>query len=185
MACSQKGKQKRYSDRYHVHMQYCMQHLVTFGRYSCGRCDHTRCQPIKSHLFSPRIDTFAPCYYARILIRQANLISAKAVKLCVIYSKVAYDVNTQPKTGKFTSFDRLVINKSISGCVCMTCNSLLTLSLLQVVNFCCTLIVKTCYQQTCCKLFQQTVANMQMNCNQPVKLITCKYKSVAFLTVKG
>ena len=143
-------------------MQYCMQHLVTFGRYSCGRCDHTRCQPIKSHLFSPRIETFAPCYYARILIRQANLISAKAVKLCVIYSKVAYDVNTQPKTGKLTSFDRLVINKSISGCVRMTCNSLLTLSLLQVVNFCCKLIVKTCYQQACCKLFQQTVANMQM-----------------------
>ena len=33
---------------------------------------------------------------------------------------------------------------------------------------CCKLIVKTCYPQACCKLFQQVVTSLQMaNCNKP------------------
>ena len=33
---------------------------------------------------------------------------------------------------------------------------------------CCKLIVKTCYPQACCKLFQQVVTSLEMtNCNKP------------------
>ena len=33
---------------------------------------------------------------------------------------------------------------------------------------CCKLIVKTCYPQACCKLFQQVVTSLQMtSCNKP------------------
>ena len=54
--------------------------------------------------------------------------------------------------------NRLVVNKAISGCVRMACDSLLTTSLLQVVKrLLGKLIVKICYPQDCCKLFQQVV----------------------------
>ena len=93
---------------------------------------------------------------------------------------------------------------------------LVTTSLLQVVNrfvsncqqTCYKLIIVTCHQQACCKLFQQVVTSLQMtscnnpdlnrlvatwwnwqacrnlltSCNKPVKLTTCN-NSVGFLAV--
>ena len=64
---------------------------------------------------------------------------------------------------------------------------------------CCKLIVKTCYPQACCKLFQQVVTSLQINfnrlvatwqsrwnlltsSNKPLKWATCN-KSAAFLAV--
>ena len=45
----------------------------------------------------------------------------------------------------------------------MACDSLLTTSVLQVVNrLVCKLIVKTCYPKAFCKLFQQVVTSLQM-----------------------
>ena len=61
------------------------------------------------------------------------------------------------------------INKPISGCVRMACVSLLTTNLLQVFDrlVASSIIVKTCYPQACCKLFQQVVTSLQMtNCNK-------------------
>ena len=43
-------------------------------------------------------------------------------------------------------FRQLVYDKSVASCQ----------------QTCCKLIVKTCYPQACCKLFQQVLANLQM-----------------------
>ena len=53
----------------------------------------------------------------------------------------------------------------ISGCVCMAYDRVLTTSLFQIVCFkqtYCKLIVQTCYQLACCKLFQQIVPSLQI-----------------------
>ena len=48
----------------------------------------------------------------------------------------------------------------VSGCVRMALDGLLTTS--------CKLIVKTCYPQACCKLFQQVLTSLQTtSCNKP------------------
>ena len=101
--------------------------------------------------------------------------------------------NTQLTRSLLTSSNGLVINNPISGCVRMA----------SFQKICCKLI-KTCYPQACCKLFQQIVTSLQMtssnkpdfnrllnlmkltswnlltSCNKPVKLKNCN-KSVAFL----
>ena len=51
------------------------------------------------------------------------------------------------------------INKPVSGCVRMACDSLWTTSLLEVVD--CKLIVKNCYLQAWCKLCQ-----LSTSCNK-------------------
>ena len=43
-------------------------------------------------------------------------------------------INAQVATRLLTSCNRLAINKPISGCVCLACDSFLTTSLLQAVN---------------------------------------------------
>ena len=78
--------------------------------------------------------------------------------------------NTQAVASLTTSCNRLVINKSISGCVRMACDSLLTSlkSFASCQQTCCKLIVKTCYSQACCKLFKQVVTSLKMtSCNKP------------------
>ena len=80
--------------------------------------------------------------------------------------------HAQLATKLLTSCNRLVINKPISECVRMACDSLLTTNLLKVVD---RLVFKTCYSQACCKLFQQVVTSLQMtSCNKPVfnRLVT-------------
>ena len=75
------------------------------------------------------------------------------------FSALAYTVKASPST----SCNRFVIDKPISECVRMACDSLLTTSLLEVTK----LIVKTCYPQACCKLFQRAVRSLEMaSCNK-------------------
>ena len=53
--------------------------------------------------------------------------------------------------------------KSISGCVRMAYDSLLTTSFFQVAKrLCCKLTIQTCCQQTCYNLFQQVVTSLQI-----------------------
>ena len=68
-----------------------------------------------------------------------------------------------------SSHYQLVIDKPISGCVRMACDSLLTTkSVASCQQTCCKLIVKTCYPQACFKLFQRVAASVQMtSCNKP------------------
>ena len=42
-------------------------------------------------------------------------------------------------------------------------------------QICCKLIVKTCYPQACCKLFQQVVTSLQMTCCNLMKLGTLRF----------
>ena len=114
----------------------------------------------------------------------------------------------QPKTRKLQQLCwhlATTCYKPISGCVSMACDSLMTTSLLQVVN---RLVASWLFQQTCGKLFQQVLTSLQMpncnkpdlnrlvatwwnwqawrnlltSCNKPVTLITCN-NSAAFLPV--
>ena len=59
----------------------------------------------------------------------------------------------------------------------MACDSLLTTSLLQVVNIhnilVAKLIVKGCYPQACCKLFQQVVTSLQVTTNSILTDFSC------------
>ena len=76
---------------------------------------------------------------------------------------------------KRASCNKSVDNKPISGCV-RTCNSLLTTSLLQVVN----------RLDASCRVIHRLVTscfNLSRSCNKSVKLTTCN-KSVAFLAVQ-
>ena len=52
--------------------------------------------------------------------------------------------NAQVATSLLTTWNKLVVNKPISGCVRMACDSLFTTSLLQVVNR----LDASCHQQT-------------------------------------
>ena len=72
--------------------------------------------------------------------------------------------NTQVVASLTKSCDRLVVNKSISGCVLITCESLWTSlkSFASCQQTCCKLIVKPCYPQASCKLFQQVVTSLKM-----------------------
>ena len=58
--------------------------------------------------------------------------------------------------------------KPKSECVRMACDSLLTTSLLQVVNSFVASLMSKLVVQACCKLFQQVVTSLQMtSCNEP------------------
>ena len=75
--------------------------------------------------------------------------------------------NAQVATSLLTTWNRLVINKPISGCVRMACDSLFTTSLFQVVNR----LDASCHQQTWCKLsstdLMQVVTNrLDASCHQ-------------------
>ena len=62
----------------------------------------------------------------------------------------------------------------------MACDSLLTTSLLQVVNrlAACKLIVKTCYPQACCKMFQQVEIMLQVAKSLKIGLFaTCQLET--------
>ena len=77
-------------------------------------------------------------------------------KLAVHTHNLQTAKNAQFAKSLLTFCNRFVINKPISGCVRMAFDSLSTLSLFQVVKLTfCMVMVKTCYPQACCKLFQQ------------------------------
>ena len=75
---------------------------------------------------------------------------------------------TQVTTRLLTSYNRVVINKLMSGCVCWW---LATVASCQ--QTCCKLIVKTYFPQACCKLFQQVVTSLQMRKVTTSLILTC------------
>ena len=93
------------------------------------------------------------------LVYKTTLEFSVSSKILLLYKSCIQPKNAQVATSLLTSWNRLVINKLISGCVRMACGKLLTTSLLQVIFqilLSASLLQVVLFEQTCCNLIKFT-----------------------------